>query len=130
MAGTAVLLIGHGSQLQTAAEDMYRVMDDLKRSGRWEIVEAAFLEITPPSIPEGIERCINQGASRVVIVPYFLHLGKHVLRDLPRIIEEAGRRHPGIQIGLGGHLGYDPRLALIVEERAEQALAAMDTVAG
>ncbi|MDI3256202.1 MAG: CbiX/SirB N-terminal domain-containing protein [Kyrpidia sp.] len=130
MKRTALLLIAHGSQLRAAAEDMFRVMDDLRSSGKWDIVEAAFLEITFPSIPEGIEICVNKGATQVVIVPYFLHLGKHVLKDLPRLIDEAGRRHPGVQIRLGSHLGYDPRLSHIVAERAEEALAAMDGTAG
>ncbi|MBX6394250.1 MAG: CbiX/SirB N-terminal domain-containing protein, partial [Alicyclobacillaceae bacterium] len=98
----------------------------LKKDGKWDIVEAAFLEITPPSIPEGIERCVRQGATHVAIIPYFLHLGRHVLKDLPRIIEEAKERHPGILIRLGPHIGYDRRLALIVAERAEETLAAMN----
>jgi sirohydrochlorin ferrochelatase len=65
----------------------------------------------------------------VVIIPYFLHLGRHVQKDLPRIIEEAQQRHPGIWMRLGPHLGYDRRLALIVAERAEETLAAMNETA-
>lgn len=120
-----MLLIAHGSQVQTAAEDMFRVMEDLRREGNWDMVEAAFLEITPPSIPEGIELCIGKGATHVVVIPYFLLLGRHVSRDLPRIVEEAQQRHPGVRIRLGPHIGYDPRLARIIAEKAEETLAAM-----
>ena len=84
--------------------------------------DRAFLEINRPSIPEGIELCTGLGAERIVLLPYFLHLGNHVGKDLPRLMLEGQIRHPEVEIILGPHLGYHPKLAEIVQERLAEAL--------
>ena len=88
------------------------------------MIEAAFLEINAPSIPEGIDICAAAGAQQIVLLPYFLHLGNHVLKDMPRFVEEGRQRHPGREIVLGPHLGFHEKLVEIVEERLGEAIAA------
>ena len=118
----AVLLLGHGSKAEGANEAMHRVEADLRDQHPGWIVESAFLEINRPSIPEGIELCTGLGAGRIVLLPYFLHLGNHVAKDLPRLMAEGQARHPEAEIILGPHLGYHPKLAEIVQERLAEAL--------
>jgi sirohydrochlorin ferrochelatase len=119
----AILLIAHGSSVESASDDMFRVMDAIRRKAGYDmIVEAGFLELTAPGIPEAIDRCVSKGAGMIVIVPYFLHPGKHVLNDLPVMIHSARQRHPHVRIVLARHLGHDERLADIVMDRVAQAL--------
>lgn len=127
---TAILLLGHGSKAARANEAMHRVADHFRREWPGRIVEAAFLEINAPSIPEGIDLCAGAGAERIVLIPYFLHLGTHVQKDLPRIVEEGRDRHPAVEIVLGPHLGFHPKLVEVVEERIAEALAAPVPVGG
>ncbi|MFQ5896343.1 MAG: sirohydrochlorin chelatase, partial [Nitrospinota bacterium] len=101
----AILLLGHGSRIPEANEGMYRVSELVRNGGRYPIVEAAFLELTPPNIQEGIDLCVQQGAEKIIMIPYFLHLGAHVQEDLPREVEQARQRHPGLEVVLGPHLG-------------------------
>ncbi len=114
---TAVLLIAHGSPVPAANADLHQVVAAVKARGSYEIVEPAFLEGATPSIPEGIDRCVELGADSVLIMPYFLLLGKHVVRDLPAFVEEARERHPDVQFVIGQHLSGHDLVTEIVLER-------------
>lgn len=122
VAKPAVLLIGHGSRAGGANEAQYRVAQDLRGSGRYHAVECAFLEINQPDIAAGLAACKQAGAARIVVVPYFLHMGTHVRRDLPRIIGEWWADNSEIEIVEGSPLGYSPKITDLVEERIYQAL--------
>ena len=82
----------------------------LPRNGELPIVEACFLELAEPDIATGGSRCVARGATRVLMIPYFLSAGVHLLRDLTRAREELSRRHPGIEFRLGPPLGPHPLL--------------------
>ena len=119
---TAILLIGHGSRAEGAKESQYRVAADLKSSGRYSLVECAFLEISQPDIPAGLSICREAGANRIVVVPYFLHMGTHVRKDLPRIIGDWWLANSEVEILDSAPLGYSPKITELVEERINQAL--------
>jgi sirohydrochlorin cobaltochelatase len=44
----------------------------------------------------------------IVIVPIFLGQGGHLLRDLPRLVEELRAAHPGIALSTVPAVGEDP----------------------
>lgn len=117
----AVLFLGHGSRALVANEAMYRVMDLVRERSEYEIVEAGFMELCPPTIPEGVDACVRQGAEKIIVVPYFLHMGVHVQRDLPAQIDACRARYLGVEIVFGRHIGFDPRLADILLERVREA---------
>ena len=119
---TAILLIGHGSRATEANEAMYQVAAELKATQKYPIVECAFLEINQPDISAGLSNCQVAGAVRIVVVPYFLHLGNHVQQDLPGIIGAWQTANPGIEIVMGRHFGYSPKLVELVEERIKEVL--------
>ncbi len=119
---TAVLLIGHGSRARNANEALFLVVAHFQRAWAHRILEAAFLEISHPSIPEGIELCVDKGARRVIVIPYFLFKGNHVRVDLPVFVREAREKHPSVDIVLGPHLGFHPKIIEIVDERIGEVL--------
>ena len=119
----AILLMGHGSRVAEANQALYAVAGLLRELRPGVIVEVAFREQHPPDIQTGIDACVRQGAQRVLLYPYFLFAGAHVLEDLPAEMDEARRRHPGLELAMGEHLGVHPKLAEIVDERVAAALA-------
>jgi len=104
---TALLLIGHGSRVPEANKVLSDVTGALRRRFRGYVVESCFLELAQPDVQAGIDRCVVQGALRLLFVPYFLYLGGHVGRDLPEHIAQGRDRHPGLEIRIAPHLGYD-----------------------
>ncbi len=114
---TAVLLIAHGSREPSANDDLLELASRLAASAAYPIIEACFLELTTPDIPAGGERCVARGATRVLLVPYFLSAGVHLRRDLTAARDELSRRHPHVEFRLGAPLGPHPLLDQLVETR-------------
>ena len=117
----AVLLVGHGSKLAGSNDAMDQVIARLRQEEPATLFQAAFLEIQSPSIPEGIELCLKKSAEEVIVVPYFVQTGKHVVQDIPRIVAEAKTRYPQKEIRLAEYLGFDERIVAIVNDRIHQA---------
>lgn len=117
-----MLLLGHGSKAIGANDGMYQIAATLKTTGQFYLVECAFLEVNKPDIATGLTNCQEAGAKRIVIIPYFLHFGSHVQRDLPNIISGWQEHNPAIEIIMGQHLGFSPLLVSLVQERINEAL--------
>jgi len=119
---TAILLMGHGSRIAEANDALNQIAGMVRAQTGAEIVEVAFRELHAPDIQKGIDACVAKGADRILLYPYFLFAGAHVLHDLPDEIEQAKRRHPGLQMVLGSPLGVHPKLGEVVCERIGETL--------
>lgn len=122
---TAVLLIAHGSREPSANADLHALASRLAAGGEYPIVEACFLELAEPDIVAGGARCVARGASRVLMVPYFLSAGVHLRRDLTAARATLAALHPSIPFLLGPPLGPHPWLDRLVAERARETDAQM-----
>jgi len=117
---TAVLLIAHGSREPSANDDLLGLAARLAASGTYPIVEACFLELAEPDIRAGGDRCVARGATRVLLVPYFLSAGVHLRRDLTAARDGLSRRHPHVEFRLGAPLGPHFLLDQLVETRIRE----------
>jgi sirohydrochlorin ferrochelatase len=116
----AVLLIAHGSREPSANADLHELAGRLAASGEYSIVVASFLELAEPDIPTGGDRCVAEGATRVLMVPYFLSAGVHLRRDLTAARDDLQARHPGVEFRLGPPLGPHPLLDSLVVARIRE----------
>jgi sirohydrochlorin ferrochelatase len=121
---TAILLMAHGSRIPEANDAAREVAAMVREMTGQAIVEVAFREMHAPDIQQGIDNCVAQGATRILLLPYFLFMGAHVQHDLPDEIAAARKRHPGLEMVMGTHLGAHRKLAEIVTERIGEGLAA------
>lgn len=121
---TAILLMAHGSRIAEANDAAREVAAMVREISGLEIVEVAYRELHAPDIQQGIDACVARGATRILLVPYFLFMGAHVQHDLPEEIETAQQRHPGLEMVMAGHLGAHRKLAEIVTQRIDEGLAA------
>ena len=103
----AMLLVAHGSRREASNQEVRDLAARLRGLARddFGVVDCAFLEIAAPLIPEGIERCIAQGATEVVVLPYFLSAGRHVAEDIPRDVAGKQAEHPTVRIRIAPYLG-------------------------
>ena len=103
----ALLLVSHGSRRSQSNEEVnqlcVRLRSDLEQS--FDLIHSAFLEIASPSIPEGIKQCVEEGASSVTVLPYFLAAGRHVAEDIPSIVADSSEKFPGVPISITRHVG-------------------------
>jgi sirohydrochlorin cobaltochelatase len=117
---TAVLLVGRGSSDPDANSDLFKIARLYYEGRPHPFVEAAFVSLAPPSVPEALERCRRLGARKVVVVPYFLFTG--VLER--RIREQAAQyaERTGLEVRVSRYFGPDDRVAELVLERYREAI--------
>jgi len=119
----AVLLVDHGSRRAEANALLDEVAALVKqRLGAGSIVEPAHMEIADPTIAQGFTRCVEQGATTVVIHPFMLAPGRHVTEDLPRLIAEAAEPHDGVAFAMAAPLGSHGGVIDAVIDRCQAAL--------
>lgn len=103
----ALLLIAHGSRRAESNDEIRTLTAELtaRAKASYSIVRCAFLELAEPSIPEGIELCIKDGATEVVVLPYFLSAGRHVVTDIPNEVRGKQEEYPQVNIRIASYLG-------------------------
>jgi sirohydrochlorin ferrochelatase len=103
----ALLLIAHGSRRMQSNDEVIEIAQRLKSncSDQYPIVHSGFLELAETLIPDGIKKCVDDGASSIIILPYFLNSGRHVVEDIPNIVHATQPHYPDIEIKIASHLG-------------------------
>lgn len=115
-----LLLVAHGSRREESNQevrDLAKKLEDIPHG--FDEVGAAFLELADPLIPDGIIDAINKGADEVVVMPYFLSAGRHVVKDVPNDVESVRAKYPQTKITLAPYLGSSPKLLDIIIELAK-----------
>ena len=95
----------------------------VKRLSGLDCVHYAHMELAEPTIGQGFETCVREGATAVVVHPYFLSPGRHSTSDIPRMVAEAAKAFPEIQYCVTEPLGLHAKLCEVVLERSGIPLA-------
>jgi sirohydrochlorin ferrochelatase/(2Fe-2S) ferredoxin len=112
----AVLLVGHGSRRERSNEQVRTLAAELE--GRLGIpVDAGFLELAEPSIPDAVAG-LAPATSRLTVVQLSLFAASHVKNDVPLAVQQARRDHLGLTVHNGSHLGVHPALIDLLDDRA------------
>jgi sirohydrochlorin ferrochelatase len=115
---TAVIILFHGSKVERAGETVRRIIHEVRRKGKYWIVEEAYLQHAKPGLRDAIQRCVQQGIGNIVIVPFFLQMGTHVTADIPLLVAEARKRYADLQITTTEAVGSHPLMVDIVLDLA------------
>jgi sirohydrochlorin ferrochelatase len=118
---TGFIVFAHGSRIESANQAVRDVVSKMAASGD-HIVEAAFLELGQPDLAGATALLIGRRVKRIVVIPYFLTLGTHMQRDLPRLAQAASRAHGNIEIQITSPLDGHPALVQALLDRAAEAL--------
>jgi sirohydrochlorin cobaltochelatase len=68
-------------------------------------IEVGFLEMTDPPAAVVIDRLVERGCESISVLPLVLLGAGHAKSDVPAVILDGRRRHPGLQIHFGSPLG-------------------------
>jgi sirohydrochlorin ferrochelatase len=115
-----LVIFAHGSSVASANAAVEAVATTIAQAGGY-LVRVGFLEPAHPTLEEAVASLAGQHVTRVLIVPYFLTLGLHLQRDLPRIVDGIARAHPDMEIRATGPLDGHAALNQIVLDRASEA---------
>ena|ERR1043166_7326804 len=120
----AILIIDHGSTRAEANQMLAKAADLLQQMvGDDVLVRYAHMELAEPSIGQGFADCVKAGATEVIAFPYMLSPGKHVTRDVPRLVAEAARDFPNVRFRVTEAFGVHEKLAELIALRTGVDLA-------
>jgi sirohydrochlorin ferrochelatase len=119
----ATLIVGHGSQDPEGIREFLQLVELFQQHDSTQIVESGFLEFARPTIQEGLDRCVERGASSIVVLPGVLMAAGHAKNDIPSEVQAARRRHPGIVIHQGRHFHLHPKILQLCAMKIEAAEA-------
>ena len=114
----ALLIIDHGSKVNTANLMLENVAALLREKRPNLIIEIAHMELASPTIQDGINLCISKGATHITAHPYMLSPGRHATKDIPDLVQEALAQHPHITHTITDPLGIHSKIADIILERS------------
>jgi sirohydrochlorin ferrochelatase len=116
----ALILVDHGSVFDEANDMLVEIANMVRQSNecRFDIVRHAHMELAQPTIAQAFDACVYEGASEIVVHPYFLSPGRHSTRDIPRMVEEAANKYPGVFYSVTEPLGLHSKIIEVVLERA------------
>jgi sirohydrochlorin ferrochelatase len=117
----AVILLGHGSRAQGAADDMEKVVARLKETLDYDIVVSCQMSGLGVQFPDAFDKCVGLGATEIIVIPYFLHFGVHLRQDVPEMMREKLAEYPNVKAILGKNLGFDEALVDIVRKRIAES---------
>ena len=116
-----IVLVDHGSREPAANAQLEELARLVAESLPDALVRAAHMELAKPGLPETILACIEAGATRVDVHPFFIAPGRHVREDIPRLVGEATARHPEVPIRITEPLGLHPSVVRAVLARLEES---------
>jgi len=113
-----LLIAAHGSR-RTSSNDELKLLGanvSANLGVAFDGVEVAFLEFASPSIESVLVGFFNGGTTKVVVLPYFLSAGHHVMNDIPREINKVLDQWPDKKIKLLPHFGALHEMAIVIAE--------------
>jgi sirohydrochlorin ferrochelatase len=116
-----VVLVDHGSRESAPGKVLEAVASALSSlRPNWQVL-TAHLELQSPDLIEAVGSCKSKGAERVLVLPYFIALGRHTSKDIPSLVLEATEKFD-IPVFLAEPLGFDARLVEVVLDRLEDLI--------
>ena len=123
MSPKAILLLAHGARNPQWAQPFEKVAQALQQQHPQALVQLAFLEFLPPTLPEAAAALCAAGAQRIELLPMFLGSSGHVQREVPELIHQA-ERELGCQIQVHPALGEQERVLRAMVESAAALISA------
>ena len=121
-----LLMIGHGTKDQQGRQSLldfaaaYQALDTSRP------VLPCFLELTGPTIQEGVDQCVEQGYEELSVLPILLFAARHNKFDVTNELDRARIRHPQVKFHYGRHFGITPGILELWRSR----LASLDQPQG
>jgi sirohydrochlorin cobaltochelatase len=103
-----LLVIGHGTRDEAGRQSFldfaaaYQALDTSRP------VVPCFLELTGPTIQEGVDQCVEKGYTELSVLPILLFAARHNKFDVTNELDRARQRHPQVKFYYGRHFGITP----------------------
>lgn len=114
---TGILILAHGSRKKETEEVLASVVNKVRAAVKTDLLESAFMQFSEKDLSRGLGNLVEQGATEIKVIPYFLFNGVHIEEDIPAELEKFRANHTNIEVTLESTLGDDDRLAAILVDK-------------
>lgn len=116
-----LLIVAHGSRRAQSNHEVRALAEKLASDlpTRIDDVLVAFLEFSSPSISEAVDICFTRGVEELVVLPYFLSSGNHVVRDIPQQIDQVMKHWPDRKTIILPHIGASDDMVNLIADAAD-----------
>jgi sirohydrochlorin ferrochelatase len=120
----AIIIVDHGSSREQSNQLLVQIAQAFaaKFASKYPIVEAAHMEMAEPSIRQAYAKCVERGATRITVCPFFLGPGKHMTVDIPQLVKDAAEEFPQTTVALTGVLAPDDLLLQLIDRRISETV--------
>lgn len=115
-----LLLIGHGSRDAQGRQNLLDFAAAYQALDASRPVIPCFLELTEPTIQDGVDRCVEAGYTDISALPILLFAARHNKFDVTNELDRARQRHPQVRFHYGRHFGIAPEILELWRDRLTQ----------
>jgi sirohydrochlorin ferrochelatase len=103
----ALLIIAQGSRSKDSNDEIRRLANRINENvgPAFGLVTSAFLGISSPNIDSAVADLIDEGATEIRVLPYFLSADNHVKNEIPEAVKEEKEKYPHVHFGILPHFG-------------------------
>ncbi|MBD2742598.1 sirohydrochlorin chelatase [Coleofasciculus sp. FACHB-1120] len=103
-----LLMVGHGTKDEDGRQSLLDFAAAYQGLDTSRPVLPCFLELTTPTIQEGVDRCVEEGYTELSVLPILLFAARHNKFDVTNELDRARVRHPQVKFYYGRHFGITP----------------------
>lgn len=118
---TGIIIVDHGSRRPESNQMLEEIASLFARRFEvlYDIVEPAHMELAEPSIATAYAKCVERGATQVIVTPFFLGPGKHWTGDIPSLTAAAAKEFPHTSYHVTMPLGIDELILELLNKRVQ-----------
>lgn len=118
-----LLMIGHGTTDNDGRQTFLDFVEFYQKLDTSRPVIPCFLELTAPTIEEGVDYCVSQGYEDISALPILLFAARHNKFDVTNELDRTRLKYPQVKFHYGRHFGITPTVIELWQNR----LAKLDT---
>ncbi|MBE9216927.1 sirohydrochlorin chelatase [Plectonema cf. radiosum LEGE 06105] len=112
-----LLMIGHGTRDEQGKQALLDFASAYQALDNSRPVLPCFLELTGPTIQEGVDECVKNGYTELSALPILLFAARHNKFDVTNELDRARVRYPQLKFHYGRHFGITPLLIELWRDR-------------
>ncbi|XP_066354149.1 sirohydrochlorin ferrochelatase, chloroplastic-like isoform X2 [Miscanthus floridulus] len=115
-----VVIVDHGSRRQESNLMLNDFVEMFRAKTSYRIVEPAHMELAEPTIKDAFGKCVQQGASRVVVRSIFPFPWTTLEAKIPALAAEASKEHSNIPYVVTAPFGLHELMVVCALARRER----------
>ena len=100
-----LLAIGHGTRNEKGRQTFLDFVATYQKLDTSRPVIPCFLELTQPTIQQGVKACVKQGYTEVTALPILLFAARHNKFDVTNELDRSRSPYPQLSFNYGRHFG-------------------------